>query len=47
MEDFREIILENEELREQLEVQKREYLRMVETSRDNSNIIRPNKEDGE
>ena len=41
------VVLENDQLREQLAMAKREYLRIVEENRDHASITRPNKADGE
>ena len=41
------VVQENDQLREQLAMAKREYLRIVEENRDHASITRPNKPDGE
>lgn len=43
MEDCQGVVTENNDLRAQLEVQKREYLRLVEENRDHSGVTKANK----
>ena len=47
LQDCQVVVLENDQLREQLAMAKREYLRIVEENRDHASIARPNKADGE
>ena len=48
MEDCQNVIIENDRLRDELEVQKREFLRLVEENRDHAGVIKANKKaDGE
>ena len=43
MGEFHGILLENDKLRDELEVQKREYQRIIEESKDNIGVTRANK----
>ena len=47
MQDCKVVLEENDQLRQQLEMSKREYLRIVEDNRDHASIMRSNKADGE
>ena len=41
------MVMENDQLRQELEMSKREYLRIVEENRDHANVVRPNKAGGQ
>lgn len=43
LEDCQLVVLENEKLRDQLEIAKREHLRLVEENRDHASVVRGNK----